>query len=96
MISQKDLVAASPDLMMADLEGEAVLLDIESGRYFGLNEVGTHIWTLLDEPRRVEEIVAALQGVYAVPVESLQEDVMAFIEQMISRNLLYLPDPVIV
>ncbi|MFK7848124.1 MAG: PqqD family protein, partial [Rhodothermales bacterium] len=36
---------------MADLEGEAVLLNIQSGRYFGLNEVGTSIWSLIKEPQ---------------------------------------------
>ena len=94
MISQKDIIVASPDLMMADLEGEAVLLNIESGRYFGLNEVGTRIWAQLSEPRTVEEIVNALQGEYAVPVEQLQRDVMAFVDQMISRSLLHISDHV--
>ncbi len=39
----------SPDVLFRELAGEAVLLDLKSQRYFGLGEVGTRIWQLLDE-----------------------------------------------
>ena len=39
----------SPDVVFRDLDGEAVILDLVSGTYFGLNEVGTRVWRLVDE-----------------------------------------------
>ena len=88
MILPSDTIEANPDLMMADLEGEAVLLDMESGRYFGLNEVGTSVWVLIKEPRTVSEILKALTQEYNVDEQQLQHDVMAFLEAMNARQLI--------
>ena len=53
-------VVASSAVATADLGGESVLLDPVSGRYFGLNEVGTRIFELLSEPRSIADIVGAV------------------------------------
>ena len=42
-------VAISEDVVSRDLEGEAVILNLDSGTYFGLDRVGTRIWSLLQE-----------------------------------------------
>ncbi len=89
MILLSDIVEANADLMMADLEGEAVLLNIQSGRYFGLNEVGTSIWSLIKEPQSVSDIVEALGQIYDAPAEALQSDVLAFLGDMEKRSLLH-------
>ena len=47
----------SPDVVFRDLDGEAVILDLVSGTYFGLNEVGTRVWRLVDEGRDPSQIV---------------------------------------
>lgn len=88
MISRKDTISASSDLMIAELEGEAVLLDMQSGRYFGLNEVGTQIWEMAQEPCLVEEVIMALEGYYEIPASQLEQDVMAFLHDMMSRQLI--------
>ena len=46
-----DMWKHSPDVVFRDLEGEAVILDLASGTYFGLNEVGTRVWRMVDEGR---------------------------------------------
>lgn len=87
MITLIDTVVANPDLMMADLEGEAVLLNIHSGSYFGLNEVGTSIWLLIDEPCSVSRVIDGLLRHYDAPFEVLRNDVIAFLEDMQARGL---------
>lgn len=89
MILLSDIVEANADLMMADLEGEAVLLNIQSGRYFGLNEVGTSIWSLIKEPQSVSEILGALSQIYDAPAEALHHDVLTFLNDMEKRSLLH-------
>ena len=88
MILLDDLVEANKDLMMADLEGEAVLLNIQTGRYFGLNEVGTSIWALISEPRTVADLIEALRKEYKVASGMLNKDVMSFLESMEERSLI--------
>ncbi len=88
MIGLKDIVKANDDLMMADLEGEAVLLNVQSGRYFGLNEVGTSIWSLMKEPCSVGDIVDAIHAEYNVESGVLNNDVLSFLENMKTRKLI--------
>ncbi|MEZ4701066.1 MAG: PqqD family peptide modification chaperone [Rhodothermales bacterium] len=88
MITPHDTIAAAPDLMMADLEGEAVLLSAQTGRYYGLNDVGCRIWTLIAEPTPVAELVAILQGEYDVDPDELERDILRFIDEMAGRQLI--------
>ncbi len=94
MILPSDLIEANPNLMMADLEGEAVLLDMESGRYFGLNEVGTSVWVLIKEAKPVSEIIAALKSEYDIDAARLERDILAFLEAMKSRQLVQIVEPI--
>ena len=61
----------SPDVLYRDLEGQAVILDLSSGLYFGLNEVGTRIWTLIGEGRTVADIAQILSHEYAADASSI-------------------------
>ncbi|MDZ4701331.1 MAG: PqqD family peptide modification chaperone [Rhodothermales bacterium] len=87
MISLNDTLVVEPDLMMADLEGEAVLLNAQTGRYYGLNDVGTRIWTLVAEPTPVAAVVSALKDEYDVDPVLLEGDILRFVEDMVARRL---------
>jgi hypothetical protein len=89
MITLHDAVRTSSEVTMADLDGEAVLLDARGGRYFGLNEVGTRIWMLAQESRRVSDLVATLQNEYEIDPDALQTDILAFLDDMARRRLVH-------
>ena len=74
--------------MIADLDGETVLLDTESGHYFGLNSVGTRIWELASDARSVKEIVSLLLSEYTVSAEQLEIDVLGFVNNLAQRSLI--------
>ena len=78
----------SPDVVFRDLEGEAVILDLARGRYFGLNPIGTRVWTLLDAGTPIDQIVATLAGEYDAEHERIERDVMALIDELSSRGLI--------
>jgi hypothetical protein len=78
----------SPDVVFRDLDGEAVILDLASGRYFGLNAVGTRIWTLLDQGMPIEQIVRTVAAEYDADAEQIDRDVTALIEDLSSRGLI--------
>lgn len=63
-------------------DGEAVLLDIESGQYFSLNPVGSRIWELCDGTRSATEIVSVICNEFDVA-----EDVAAVDTRDILREL---------
>ena len=81
-------VTLSDEVLFRELDGEAVLLDLESQTYFGLDELGTRIWQLLVEHRNTEPVVTTLLAEYEVDRESLERDVEAFVERLRSQGLL--------
>jgi hypothetical protein len=46
-------VVHHPDIVAADMDGETVMMSIEAGEYFGLNDVGTFLWEFMAEPVRI-------------------------------------------
>lgn len=80
-------VRVSEQVVFRDLDGEAVLLDLKSGRYFGLDEVGTRVWTLLVEGLDLEGVKAALLREYEVDPERLEGDILELVGVLASNGL---------
>ena len=59
-------VQISPEVLFQEVAGEIVLLDLRSENYFGLDEVGTRIWRLLETGINSGEIVQILLQEYDV------------------------------
>ena len=94
--SLQDTVRISEDVVFRELDGEAVLLNLASGVYFGLNDVGTRIWSLLAEDGALRSVFEAMKQQYDVPPERLEKDLLELVEQMRSKGLVleHLPTPV--
>lgn len=88
MVTLTTLVTVPERVLFRDLAGEAVLLEVESGRYFGLNEIGTRIWHLLQPGRPLGAVYHSLLDEYEVPPDRLHEDLLGFVERLASRGLL--------
>jgi len=69
-----------------------VMLDMEQGKYFGLNEVATMIWELLKDPLTAEELTAALTEEYEVNEEECRQEVEEWIGEMERRGLVKTKD----
>ena len=76
-----------------DLEGEAVILDLKTGTYMGLNQVGTRIWALIQEHGSLRKVFEELQKEYEVPSEALESDLLQLVEQLQARGLVNLTQP---
>lgn len=81
-------VTIPPGVMFRDLDGEAVVLEIESGRYFGLNETGTRMWLLLQEHGFVDRVLRELLAEYDVTEDRLRRELVSFIDTLSSQQLL--------
>jgi hypothetical protein len=87
-VSLESRVAISDDVVSRDLEGEAVILNLESGTYFGLDRVGTRIWTLLQEDGSLRRAFEAVQQEYDVAPEKLEGDLLRLVEELRAKGLL--------
>jgi len=74
--------------MATDLgEGGVVMMDVDSAKYFGLEEVGARIWALLAEPRTVDEMVDDLMTDYDVAETICRTEVNEFVGELLGRDL---------
>ena len=82
-----------PDVIFRDLEGEAVLLDLASGRYFGLNQVGTRIWMLLAAGSTRAAIFEILAAEYDADPDQIARDAEALLAELAARGLVIAEPP---
>ena len=75
------------DVVFRELDGEAVILNLDTGIYFGLNDVGTRVWSLLKEHRSLRRVLEAMREEYDIPPEVLQTDLLRLVEQMQEKGL---------
>lgn len=75
-------------LMTADMNGSAVMMDIMTGKYYNLGEVGGRIWEILEEPMTVAALVNKLTDEYDVSVEQCRTDIEPFLNTLLERGLL--------
>ena len=87
-ITVNSIVVVTKDQVSADLSGEAAILNLKSGVYFGLNMVGASIWKLIQEPRSVNEINDALVQEYDVDPDQCEKDLLALLEELLSKELI--------
>ena len=80
-------VAIPETVLFRELEGEAVILATDSGKYFGLNEVGTRMWMLLRQHGEVEAACRILLEEYDVSEAHLREDLVRFVDTLAIRGL---------
>jgi hypothetical protein len=76
------------NVIFRHLAGEAVLLDLDTGTYFGLDAVGTRVWSLIAEHGSSSLAIDTLLAEYDVDAPRLEKDVTALVDQLIAKGLL--------
>jgi hypothetical protein len=80
-------VAVSPEVMLQEVGGEGVLLDLKSESYFGLDAVGTRIWRMVEDDGRLKVVHAKLLDEYDVEPEELERDLKEWIGRLAEAGL---------
>jgi hypothetical protein len=89
-VGPDSVIVQEDEPVAAEVDGEVVMLSERAGAYFGLDGVGSEIWRLIEEPRRVSELCGTLAQRYDVDAETLSRDVTAFLDALLARNLVRL------
>jgi hypothetical protein len=83
-------VVAVRDQVSCDLDGEAVILSLGNGVYYGLNPVGATVWKLLEKPRTVTELRDAIVAEYEVDAPRAQADLLHLLGDLAANGLVEL------
>ncbi len=78
----------APEVMIQEVGGESVLLDLKTERYLGLNEVGTRMWQALSESDSIQAAYETLQTEYDVTPQRLEEDLRDLIDRLLANALI--------
>ncbi len=70
-----------------EVDGEMVLLDMNSENYFGLDEVGTAIWQAMQEKETLQEVLDVLLEQYEVESDVLEKDLANFVNKLVESEL---------
>jgi hypothetical protein len=76
------------DVVMQDIAGESVLLDLRTERYYGLNEVGTAILTALRDDGSAQTAYNAVLATYEVDGQALERDLLDLLSDLLGHGLL--------
>jgi hypothetical protein len=77
-------------VMFRELEGEAVVLNLESERYYGLDGVGTRIWVLLSNSETIEQAYQVISNEYDVQPDVLRQDMNHLVQELVQQGLVEL------
>ncbi|MBZ5526980.1 MAG: PqqD family peptide modification chaperone [Acidobacteriia bacterium] len=88
MISERSTVVAAKDQVSCDLAGEAAILNVPKGTYYGLDAVGARIWSLLQTPREVAEIHHTIVAEYDVTSERCLRELLELLEKLQAEGLI--------
>ena len=80
-------VRINQDVLFQELQGEAVLLNLKSGVYFGLDPVGTRIWQLLADQDRLSEIARSIAAEFEVTEDRCATDLMVLVGDLERHGL---------
>ena len=75
------------DIMTADMDGDTVMMCVETGKYYNLGKVGGEIWSLLEQKTTFSRLIDALTEKYEVERETCARETAAFLHQIAGQGL---------
>ena len=86
-ISLNSVVAASGELVSANLDGEVVILGFASGSYYSLDQVGAFVWDLLQHSRKVSDVRDAILSEYDIDLARCEQDLFHLLSELDEKGL---------
>ena len=87
-ISFSDRVRTAEDVLISNLQEESVILNLDSERYYGLDDVGTRFLSALNASESIEAAYEVLRDEYDVDPHSLRQDLFELVEDLVNQGIL--------
>jgi len=86
-LSRETMISHSDDQVSCEVDGVAVLMSVENGEYYKLDDIGSRIWALSEKPMAFGSLCDALTAEFEVSAEQCEADVTKLMEKMLERKL---------
>jgi len=91
-ISAETVVCQGDDTVFSTIDGETVMMSISNGMYYGMDTIGSRIWELIAQPRKVMDLCHMLQDEFDVEQEPCLRDVLEFLNDLADENIVKVVD----
>jgi hypothetical protein len=88
MITDTSTIMRAQQLLATDLDEETILMSIEHGAYYGMEQTARRIWEIIATPHTVSELCRLLGEEYTVAPEVCRRDVLAFLAELHTEGLI--------
>ncbi|MEC0178121.1 lasso peptide biosynthesis PqqD family chaperone [Paenibacillus favisporus] len=87
-IAAANIISQSPGYLVSDMDGEKVMLSIETGKYYNLGQIGGRIWELIAAPISLTDLVGQLVEEYDIGPEACEQQVHPFLNKLAAEGLI--------
>lgn len=87
-LSLEQTVVVPPHVVHRAFAAETVMLNLETGRYHGLNPSGGRMLELIERHGQLSVVAEQLTQIYSRPLPEMQDDLLEFCRDLISRGLI--------
>ena len=91
-VSENAIISPTQAQISSEIADEAVILNLDSGIYYGLNEVGARIWELIQQPQSFSELCSILLEEYDVSAEACERDLKKILLDLKTASLIEVND----
>ena len=89
-IADATVISRSPSVVTAEVDGEIVMMSIEQGRYFGLDDIGSDIWKRIEPPCSFATLVDGLAADYEADRATIAADVQILLGRLVEQDVVRL------
>jgi hypothetical protein len=83
-------ITRAPGLLSAEVDGEAVIMSLSEGCYFGLDDIASDVWRRLEHGCELSQLVDNLMEDYDAPREVIEKDIDSLLRRLTERDLVVL------
>ena len=87
-LSRSSTIRRNPDLLHAVAGDDILMMSVEAGAYYGLEQAGARIWELMADPITVEQMCARLTEEYDVTADVCEAEVLAFLHHLAEQHII--------
>jgi hypothetical protein len=86
-INDRTIISRSPSVLTAEVNGEIVMVSVERGRYFGLDDIGSDIWKRIEPPCSFATLIEGLVADYEADRATIRMDVQNLLGYMVEHDI---------
>ena len=87
-VNINSVITKNQEIDDTDVDGEKVMMNLDKGQYFMMNEVGSRIWEIIETPIHVKGIVEKLREEYDVDEQTCTDKVLEFLKSLNEADLI--------